>query len=177
MNILTGRFGRGAAVALLCGFGLAACNTSGNFSTPDVTNARAAGFVDISPGSEEEFIVNVGRRIYFEQGSASITDEARMTLENQATWLKNNKNWLVKIQGHADDPGSEAAQETLSTQRADAVMAELAKLGVDRKRMWTKGYGVERPVTDCDALSCQVQNRRVVVNLRDEFDESAPQYR
>ncbi|PVB62584.1 OmpA family protein [Labrenzia sp. 011] len=154
--------------------GLAACNSAGGLVSPDVTNAPAAGFVDISPGSEEEFIVNVGRRIYFDQGSAVVTDEARITITKQADWLKKNKKWLVKIQGHADDPGSEAAQKTLSTQRANAVMAELVKLGVSPKRMWVKGYGVERPVTDCDELACKSQNRRVVVNLREEFDDSAP---
>jgi peptidoglycan-associated lipoprotein len=53
-------------------------------------------------------------------------------------------------------------------------MAELVKLGVNPKRMWVKGYGVERPVTDCDKVTCQSQNRRVVVNLREEFDDSAP---
>jgi len=169
-----GRFGRGALVALICGLGAAGCNSAGGLSSPNVTNAPAAGFANISPGSEEEFIINVGRRIYFEQGSAVVTDEARITIENQSRWLKRNKKWLVKIQGHADDPGSEAAQKTLSTQRANAVMAELVKLGVNPRRMWVKGYGVERPVTDCDEITCQSQNRRVVVNLREEFDDSAP---
>ncbi|MCK7613050.1 OmpA family protein [Roseibium sediminicola] len=169
-----GRFGQGAAIALFIGFALAGCNSSG-ISSPNVTNAPAAGFGTISPGSEEEFIINVGRRVYFEKGSAVITDEATITIENQARWLKNNRKWLVKIQGHADDPGSEAAQKTLSTQRANAVMAALVKLGVNPKRMWVKGYGVERPVTDCEEVTCQSQNRRVVVNLREEFDESAPQ--
>ncbi len=172
-----GRFGQGAAVVLLCGFVLAACNSAGGLSSPDVTNAPAAGFGNISSGSEEDFILNVGRRIYFEKGSAVVSDEAEMTIESQARWLKSNKKWLVKIQGHADDSGSDAAQKTLSTKRANAVMAELVKLGVDPKRMWVKGYGIERPVTDCDAVTCQVQNRRVVVNLREEFDDSAPQYR
>lgn len=169
-----GRFGRVALVALVCGLGAASCNSAGGLSSPNVTNAPVAGFENITPGSEEEFIINVGRRIYFEQGSAVVTDEARVTIENQARWLKSHKKWLVKIQGHADDPGSEAAQKTLSTQRANAVMAELAKLGVNKKRMWIKGYGVERPVTDCAEVTCKSQNRRVVVNLREEFDESAP---
>jgi len=172
-----GRLGQGATIALLCGLALAGCNSAGGLSSPNVTNAPAAVFASISPGSEEEFIINVGRRVYFDRGSAVVSDEARVTIENQARWLKGNKKWLVKVQGHADDPGSESAQKTLSTQRANAVMAELVKLGVDPKRMWVKGYGVERPVTDCDEVTCQSQNRRVVVNLREEFDESAPQAR
>ncbi|WP_209017409.1 OmpA family protein [Roseibium aggregatum] len=177
MNNWLGSKGRGIAIAVLCGTALASCNSAGSLSSPDITNAPAAGFASIKSGSEEEFIINVGRRIYFSEGSATVSDEAMMTIRNQATWLKTNRKWLVKVQGHADDPGSEAAQKTLSTQRANAVMAELVKLGVPQKRMWVKGYGVERPVTDCDKLTCQAQNRRVVVNLREEFDESAPQYK
>lgn len=166
------------AVIVLAGValpGLAGCNTTANLAAPNVTNAPAAGFASIQPGSEEDFILNVGRRIYFEKGSAVLSSEAMMTLDNQAAWLQKNKTWLVKIQGHADDPGSEAAQKTLSTQRASAVQSELVKRGINPKRMWIKGYGVERPVTDCDAVTCQSQNRRVVVNLREEFDDAAPQ--
>ncbi|QDG75644.1 OmpA family protein [Labrenzia sp. PHM005] len=169
------RVNSGILLAAVCSFGLAGCNTASNLATPNVTNAPAAGFASIEPGSEEEFIINVGRRIYFDKGSATISSEAKMTIDNQAVWLKQNKKWLVKVQGHADDPGSEAAQKTLSAKRAAAVQSALVQRGVDPKRMWTKGYGVERPVTDCDEVTCQSQNRRVVVNLRDEFDASAPQ--
>ncbi len=167
----------GILLAAVCSLGLASCNTASNLASPNVTNAPAAGFGDIKPGSEEEFIINVGRRVYFDKGSSTVSSEAKMTLDNQAAWLKQNKKWLVKIQGHADDPGSEAAQKKLSTTRGNAVMAALIERGVDSKRLWVKGYGVERPVTDCDAVTCQSQNRRVVVNLREEFDASAPQSR
>ena len=158
-------------MALICCGVLAGCNTAGQFSSPDVTNAPAFG--DISSGSEEEFIINVGRRIYFDKGSATVSAEAMVTIENQAVWLNRNKKWYAKIQGHADDGGSEATEKTLSTKRANAVMAALVSKGVDPRRLWAKGYGIERPVTDCDELTCKSQNRRVVVNLREEFDESA----
>ena len=172
-----GHTGRGVLIALFCGIGLAACNSAGNLSSPDVTNAPAAGFVQVNPGSEEEFIVNVGRRVYFDKGSAVVSEEAKMTIENQAKWLNQNKKWLVKVQGHADDGGGESKEKNLSTQRANAVMTELVSLGVSPNRIWVKGYGIERPVTDCDDITCQSQNRRVVVNLREEFDDSAPQQR
>ncbi|SHM46944.1 peptidoglycan-associated lipoprotein [Roseibium suaedae] len=161
------------ALILLGALSLAGCNTA-DLSTPDVTNATAAGFANIKPGSEEDFMLNVGRRIFFESGSANITDEARISIERQAAFLKKNTGWLVKIQGHADDPGGEAANKALSTKRAQAVYDAFAAQGIDRKRMWVKGYGIERPVTNCDDITCQSQNRRVVVNLREEFDESAP---
>lgn len=166
-----GQFGRSIFLAAICGVVLAGCNTSGELSSPDVTNAPATGFGSIGPGSEEEFIINVGRRVYFSNGSSTVSDEAMMTIEKQAKWLIANKKWFAKIQGHADDTGTEAAQKTLSAKRANAVMAALVKNGVNSKRLWAKGYGIERPVTNCDEITCKSQNRRVVVNLREEFGD------
>ncbi|MEP2704407.1 MAG: OmpA family protein [Roseibium sp.] len=171
MKNYIGQIGRGIFLTAICGAVLAGCNTAGDLSSPDVTNAPATGFGNIGPGSEEEFIINVGRRIYFSNGSSTVSDEAIMTVDKQAEWLKRNPKWYAKIQGHADDSGSESAQKTLSTKRANAVMAALVKRGVNPKRLWAKGYGIERPVTDCDEVTCKSQNRRVVVNLREEFGD------
>ena len=152
---------------------IAGCETVGLPGTPNVTNAAAPGFEKVTVGSEEAFIIDVGRRIYFSQGSASLDETARRTLDAQAAWLNKNRRWLVKLQGHADDPGSEEYNRTLSQQRADAVMAYLASKGVDRNRMWAKGYAKERIVRDCPEIECKAQNRRVVANLRTEKDDAA----
>lgn len=148
-------------------------------STPvqQATNAPAAGFGSIRDGSEEDFILNVGRRTYFAAGSAEIDQTARMTLDRQAEWLSANKGWKIKLQGFADDPGSDDANVALSRHRAQAVMDYLASKGVDPARMWAKGYGKERIVRDCADITCTSQNRRVISNLRDEFDDAAPQAR
>jgi len=152
----------------------ASCSTSDTLTpkppTPDVTNAEIAGFQNVQPGSEEDFILNVGRRIYFTQGSAALDSVAKATLDTQVAWLAKNPRWLLKLQGFADDPG--ASETALSQQRADAVMNYLAAGGIDRNRMWAKGYGKERLVRDCPDNACRSQNRRVVSNLRDERDES-----
>lgn len=140
---------------------------------PDVTNAPAAGFANVQPGSEEDFILNVGRRTYFTEGSATLDSVARTTLDNQIAWLKKHPSWLVKLQGFADDPGGDAAMVALSRKRAEAVMEYLAAGGIDRNRMWAKGYGKERVVRDCPDQACRVQNRRVISNLREEKDGAA----
>jgi len=158
----------------IVGFALGACSEA---VVPTATNAPAAGFANMRPGSEEDFILNVGRRTYFAQNSAIIDETARATLDKQAEWLKANRRWKVKVQGFADDPGDDAANTALSTARANAVMAYLASQGVEADRMWSKGYGKERIVRDCADITCTSQNRRVISNLRDEFDESAPQAR
>ncbi len=151
----------------------AGCATMSLPGTPNVTNAAAPGFEQVKAGSEESFIIGVGRRTYFSKGSAQLDDTAKRTLDAQAAWLNQNRRWLVKLQGHADDPGSEAQNRKLSQQRADAVMAYLASKGVERNRMWAKGYAKERLVRDCADIECKAQNRRVVSNLRTEKDDAA----
>jgi peptidoglycan-associated lipoprotein len=122
----------------------------------------------MTTGSEEDFILNVGRRTFFAEGSAALDDTARTTLDKQAEWLLRHPQWLLKLQGFADDPGSAQQNTTLSKKRAEAVMTYLASRGVDRRRMWARGYGKERIVRDCPDISCTSQNRRVISNLRNE---------
>lgn len=164
-----------AAATLLA---LAACTTTDIASVEEPaavpmtgqTNEPAPGFENVAAGSEEDFILNVGRRIYFTRDSATLDSVAMATLDNQAAWLNRNPNWLLKLQGFADDSGSASQMEALSQKRADAAMAYLASKGVDAKRMWARGYGNDREVRDCNDRSCQVQNRRVVTNLRTARD-------
>ncbi|WP_026620846.1 peptidoglycan-associated lipoprotein (plasmid) [Ensifer sp. WSM1721] len=176
MSALTGYTRLLVGVAML--LTLAACNTTEiaaleePAATPMTgqTNDPAPGFENVTAGSEEDFILNVGRRTYFTQDSATLDSVAMATLDKQAIWLNSNPRWLVKLQGFADDSGSASDMATLSQKRADAAMAYLVSKGVDANRMWAKGYGNDREVRDCTDRSCKVQNRRVVSNLRTERD-------
>lgn len=161
-------------VAVLLTMVVAGCTSASlERATPDVTNAPAAGFANLSEGSEEDFILNVGRRTYFARGSANLDETAKMTLDRQIVWLQKNRRWLIKLQGFADDPGSNSEIVALSRRRADAVMNYLAAGGIDRNRMWAKGYGKERIVRDCPDEACKAPNRRVISNLREEKDGAA----
>ena len=167
------RFGFAAVLgmALL----LVACSTS---NKPDLTATTPApqavpetGGVGAAPGSEQDFMLNVGRRIFFAQGSQALDDTARVTIAKQAQWLNANPQWQVKLQGFADDPGSDAQQLALSQKRADAVRNELIAQGVAASRSKAKGYGRERLVGDCAELECKSQNRRVITNLQDGTEQ------
>jgi peptidoglycan-associated lipoprotein len=150
---------------------LAGCTSSGNNSNmsgpTEGTNAPVAGGVNTSPGTEADFMVNVGRRTFFTQGSAALDDTARATLDKQAQWLNQYPNWKVKLQGSADDPGAPAVQKALSQKRADAVRDYLASQGIASDRMLAKGYGREKIGEDCPEIECKSQNRRVVTNLQE----------
>lgn len=126
------------------------------------------GAIGVDPGSEKDFIANVGRRVFFKQNSAELDDTSRVTLDKQAEWLNRYPSWTVKLQGFADDTGSEAQQKTLSQKRADAVRNYLASRGIAASRMNAKGYGRERLVGDCADIECKAQNRRVITNPQDQ---------
>jgi peptidoglycan-associated lipoprotein len=155
----------------------ASCSTTG--ISPDTlppqtggqTDDPAAGFENVKAGSEEEFILSAGRRIYFSEGSATLDDTAKVTVNNQIAFLQKYPRWFAKLQGFADDPGGDAKMVQLSQQRADAVMNYMIANGVAPGRLWAKGYGKERVVRACTERACKVQNRRVITNLRDTREE------
>ena len=164
-----------AAAGILIVSALAGCGSVDSIAIiPDVTNAPAQGFEKVAAGSEQAFILNVGRRTYFKSNSSELDDTAKRTLDNQAAWLQSHSSWFAKLQGHGDDKGDEDANTALSDKRANAVMAYLIQQGVPASRLWAKGYGRERLVRDCADIECKAQNRRVVTNLRKQKDESAP---
>jgi peptidoglycan-associated lipoprotein len=168
---------RTGIVAMVLALAVAGCTSTGqggftraSQSPTDATNAPVAGGINVQTGSEEDFIVNVGRRTFFAEGSADLDDTARMTLDKQAMWLNEHPHWKVKLQGFADDPGSATAQKSLSQKRADAVRDYLAAKGIATNRMKAKGYGRDRLVGDCEDIECKSQNRRVITNPQEEPD-------
>ena len=154
---------------------LAACSTSNKpelaATTPTPQAVPETGGVGAAPGSEQDFMLNVGRRIFFAQGSQALDDTARVTIAKQAQWLSAYPQWQVKLQGFADDPGSNAQQLALSQKRADAVRNELIAQGVAASRSKSTGYGRERLVGDCAEIECKSQNRRVITNLEDGTEQ------
>ena len=147
-----------AVVAVALSMGACAKNNVG----ADGAMASAA-----TPGSQQDFVVNVGDRVFFESDQTELSPQAIATLDKQAQWLNQYPNWKVKLQGSADDPGSPQAQTALSQKRADAVKNYLASLGIGPERMLAKGYGREKIGDDCPEIECKAQNRRVVTNLQE----------
>jgi peptidoglycan-associated lipoprotein len=114
------------------------------------------------PGSERDFIVNVGDRIYFLVDQSHLTPEAQETLRRQAAWLKQYPSVTIQVEGHADERGTREYNIALSARRATATREFLIAQGVEPGRLSTIAYGKERPVALCDAESCWSQNRRAV---------------
>ncbi len=115
-----------------------------------------------TPGSERDFIVNVGDRIHFIVDQSTLTPEAQETLRRQAAWLRQYPQVAVQIEGHSDERGTREYNIALSARRASATEQFLIQQGIQPNRLSTVAYGKERPVALCDAESCWNQNRRAV---------------
>jgi peptidoglycan-associated lipoprotein len=118
-----------------------------------------------TPGSQQDFVVNVGDRVFFDSDQTNLSPQAITTLEKQARWLQTYNRYSFTIEGHADERGTREYNIALGARRAQTVRAFLASRGIDPSRMRTISYGKERPVAVCNDISCWSQNRRAVTVL------------
>ncbi|MBO6717564.1 MAG: peptidoglycan-associated lipoprotein Pal [Rhizobiaceae bacterium] len=118
-----------------------------------------------TPGSSQDFTVNVGDRIFFDTDSSAIRADAQATLARQAQWLNQYSQYAITIEGHADERGTREYNLALGARRAAATRDFLVGRGVAANRIKTISYGKERPVAVCDNISCWSQNRRAVTLL------------
>ena len=118
-----------------------------------------------TPGSQQDFVVNVGDRVFFESDQTDLSPQAIATLEKQAQWLQIYNQYTFTIEGHADERGTREYNIALGARRAQTVRDYLASRGVQPQRMRTISYGKERPVAVCNDISCWSQNRRAVTVL------------
>jgi peptidoglycan-associated lipoprotein len=126
--------------------------------------ANAAG--QATPGSQQDFVVNVGDRVFFETDSSDLTPQSRATLDKQAQWLTTYSRYSqFTVEGHADERGTREYNIALGARRAQAVRDYLTSRGIASNRMRTISYGKERPVAVCNDISCWSQNRRAVTVL------------
>jgi peptidoglycan-associated lipoprotein len=115
-----------------------------------------------TPGSAQDFVVNVGDRVFFESDSTELTMQSRGTLDKQAQWLQRYNRYSFTIEGHADERGTREYNIALGARRAQTVRDYLIAHGIESSRMRTISYGKERPVAVCNDISCWSQNRRAV---------------
>jgi peptidoglycan-associated lipoprotein len=147
------------AAVLAAALGLAACANN-------PTGQQQAGVAGAAvPGSAQDFVVNVGDRVFFETDSTELTPQARTTLDKQAQWLQHYNRYSFTIEGHADERGTREYNIALGARRAQVTREYLISRGIESHRMRTISFGKERPVAVCNDISCWSQNRRAVTVL------------
>jgi peptidoglycan-associated lipoprotein len=150
------------AAALL----LAACE-----STPETTTNTGGGSTATTsspppsrptgpvPGSKEDFVANVGDRVFFAFDHSDLSSDARGTLDRQAAWLNQWSNQRLTIEGHCDERGTREYNLALGERRANAVKDYLVARGVSASRLSTISYGKERPIVLGSNEAAWAQNR------------------
>ncbi len=160
--------GAAAAAFAACTPRPAADSPAGN-DLPPASNPQypgaGAGNVDggalgaAVPGSEQDFVVNVGDRVYFDLDSYQVRPEAYPRLDAQAAWLQRYPNVTVRIEGNADERGTREYNLALGARRAESVRTYLIERGVSAARIDTISYGKERPIAAGSNEEAWARNR------------------
>jgi len=118
----------------------------------------------IEPGSQEDLIVNVGDRVFFDYDSAELKDAYKDLLHLQSAWFKKHNILEITIEGHCDERGTREYNLALGEKRAQAVKNYLNGLSVFPV-INTISYGKERPAVLGSIEGAWSQNRRSVTKV------------
>lgn len=161
-------------------FFLAACSTtpkdtadsSGSGSSTSSSDVSSSGegtitetspeTANIEPGSQEDLVVNVGDRVFFDYDSSELDSDAKELLQDQVAWLKQYSDVSVIVEGHCDERGTREYNLALGEKRAQSVKNYLISLGISSNRVSTISYGKERPAVVGSNDGAWAQNRRSV---------------
>jgi len=104
-------------------------------------------------------------RLLFDAGKATLQAASQEQLANVAAILKAYPLIRIRIGGYTDNTGDPAINLRLSEERADNVMDELVRLGIDPDRMSARGYGEQNPVADNATEEGRQKNRRISLRV------------
>ena len=105
---------------------------------------------------------------YFDYDSAILSRQTLSGLLFVADYLKSNPAVQILIEGHCDERGTRDYNIALGHKRADAVRKQLARMGIDQRRITTKSYGKERPAIFGASPESWAKNRRTIIRIRQE---------
>ena len=155
------------ALMLVAALALAACNNprGGEFTDP-MGGAGGIGSTALGdpndPTSIAYFNQTIGDTVNFTVDSSDLSPTAQTILRTQAAWLNRYPEYLILIEGHADERGTREYNVALGARRAARVEQFLVAEGVAADRIRTVSYGKERPIEVCAEQRCWDANRRAV---------------
>lgn len=111
------------------------------------------------PGSQHDFTINIGERVYFDYDSYAVRGDAGSVLDAQAGWLKRYPAVQVRIEGNCDERGTQEYNLALGARRANAVREYLAAHGIEASRITTVSFGKEKPIDSGTGEAADQHNR------------------
>ncbi|HEX2921659.1 MAG TPA: OmpA family protein [Bacteroidales bacterium] len=109
----------------------------------------------------EGIVVEFNSNILFAVNKSDLSTDAKANLDKLVTILNTYPDTNIEIQGHTDNTGADAYNQTLSEKRASAVSSYLVSKAIVAQRVTTKGFGETMPEYDNATEDGRAQNRRV----------------
>ena len=155
-----------AALSIVAGCETPSEGTGSTAGSGDAaTSSSSGGSAPVSaavPGAQQDFVVNVGDRVFFGTNKADLNSESISTLKKQAAWMTKHNGVNLVIEGHCDERGTTEYNLGLGERRANAVKDYLISVGVAASRVKTISYGKSRPAVPGSTEWAWSQNRRSV---------------
>jgi OmpA-OmpF porin, OOP family len=132
--------------------------------SPGTINYNLARFLGDSSATDvpKTFVFD---NLNFVSGSTQLTPESNTTVNDLASILKAYPTAQIQLAGHTDNTGSPQANQSLSSDRANAVKGILVNQGINADRITTAGYGQDRPVASNDTEDGRARNRRLELTV------------
>ena len=158
-------------LSILIAVFISACSTkpkntsdASGSGTSDASSSSESESETIVPGSQDDLIVNVGDRVFFDYNSSDLDADAQELLQDQVAWIKQY-NVSITIEGHCDERGTREYNLALGEKRAQAVKNYLISMGISAANVSTVSYGKERPAVVGSNDGAWSQNRRSVTSV------------
>jgi outer membrane protein OmpA-like peptidoglycan-associated protein len=100
--------------------------------------------------------------IQFNRGTSDFADSRSIQLlDNLVSFLKENPDLVVRLEGHTDNAGDPSLNKDLSMKRASKIRGYMTINGINFERVRISGWGGSRPVADNNTEEGRTMNRRV----------------
>jgi outer membrane protein OmpA-like peptidoglycan-associated protein len=136
--------------------------------------ATAGTGVAVSQTTDNRLKLDIPSDISFAVGRSGITPNFATILTQFGTSLNQNPVTTVTIIGHTDSTGSDAINNPLSMDRANAARDYLVSRGVASQRISTEGRGSREPIADNSTEQNRAKNRRVEIYVAEPAPAAAP---
>ena len=123
----------------------------------------AAKLEDMQAEQTKRGIVLTLDDVLFDTGRAELKPSAGRSIDQIASFLNENPERRVQVEGFTDSQGGNDYNLELSQRRADAVARAIVQRGIDAQRVRALGYGEEFPVASNDNAGSRQMNRRVEI--------------
>ncbi|BCF89317.1 MULTISPECIES: OmpA family protein [Paraburkholderia] len=162
-------FGGGKGAAIGAGVGAAVGGVTG-YNWQNIKNklsgATKGTGTQITEQPDGSLKLNIPSSVTFDTNSYAIKPSFAPVLTQVAQTLNQNPEVVAQVVGHTDSTGQPAYNQTLSVNRAQSVVNQLAQDGVAQQRLAASGMGANQPIADNNTEAGRAQNRRVEIYLR-----------